>query len=498
MSASGLYSFLRRVGIACVVVAVLAVGVVTFGNRAGKHEFNQRHVIHIADGLLAPVAPAQPANYLLIGHDATGHSDTMMIVHVDPAVPTPLLVSFPRDLIVQIPGRGQDQLNAAITDGGIPLLIATFKTDFNVPINHFLQVDFSSFPQIVSAIGGHMNVWFPTPVHDPYVGLDIEKKGCVSLDPQMALAYARSRHYYVPDDLTNPAPWQWNYDPNYKGNRGAQGWNAYGGGRDIERIPRQQYFLRTLAQAAIDRTSDNPLKLFDLVPAVMSHLTTDQNLTLPELKSLVNTFRKVQPADVAMATIPWTPDPTNGDRLLLDPSKASTLLFRLANFQALKPFLPALVDPSTIRIRVVNGSGIAGLGDKALTQLVRAGFRSAGASVDADRGDFAHTQVRWAADQEVKGVTAAYATAAEQSGQVVKAADALGADVLVVVGRDWDSLQHHLTSYPTTSRPPATTTSTQPTSTTTATPGTSIAPALSEYEPVDPKTHGTLVGCPKT
>jgi polyisoprenyl-teichoic acid--peptidoglycan teichoic acid transferase len=489
MSASALYSFLRRVGIASVVVAVLAVGVVTFGNRARKHEFDKRHVIPIAHGLLAPVAPAQPANYLLIGHDATGHSDTMMIVHVDPAVPRPLLVSFPRDLMVQIPGHGRDQLNAAITDGGIPLLIETFKTDFNVPISHFLQVDFSSFPQMVRAIGGHVKVWFPTPVHDPFVGLDVEETGCVSLDPQMALAYARSRHYYVPDDLTNPVPWQWNYSSS----TGGQGWNAYDGGRDIERIPRQQYFLRTLAQAAINRTSDNPLKLFDLVPAVMSHLTTDQNLTLAELKSLVNTFRKVQPAAVEMTTIPWMTDPANHDRVVLDSSKAETLLFRLADFQALKPFLPSLVDPSTVRIRVVNGSGIPGLGDKALTQLRGAGFASNGASVDADRSDFAHTQVRWAPDQEVKGVTVAYATAAKQSGQAIKAADTLGADVLVVVGRDWDTLPHHLTGLPTSAR----TTTTPSTSTTIATPGTSIAPSLANYEPVDPKTHGTLVGCPK-
>ncbi len=72
-----------------------------------------------------------------------------------------------------------------------------------------------------------------------------------------------------------------------------------------------------------------------------------------------------------------------------------------------------------------------------------------------------------------------------------KAADTLGADVLVVVGRDWDSLPHHLAGFPTTSR----TQGTKPTSTT---PGTSIAPSVSEYEPVDPITHGTLVGCPKT
>ena len=502
MSASGLFSFLRRLGIACVIVAVVAAGVLSFGDKASKHEFAKRNVVKIPDGLLTPISPAQPANYLLIGHDATGNSDTMMVIHVDPSVPTPLLVSFPRDLMVQIPGRGRAQLNSAIggTGGGIPLLIDTFKTYFNIPINHFLQVDFASFPEIVSAIGGHVNVYFPTPVHDPYIGLDIEKAGCVSLDPQMALAYARSRHYYVPDDLQAPAQWEWNYTTS----RGGQGWTALGS--DIDRIPRQQYFLRTLAQTAINRTDDNPLRLFGLVPAVMSHLTTDQTLTLSELKSLVNTFRKLKPKDIEMTTLPWSPDPSNGNRLVVDFSRANTLLFRLASFNPAKPFLPPLVNPHTVRVRVVNGSGIAGLGARALGQMVAAGFTSVGPAVDADNSNYAHTQVRWAPDQDVKGVTVAYATAAKQSGQAVKASDTLGGDVLVIVGRDWDSLQHHFTNLApasttstTSGATTGTTATTAPTAATTTTTSpitpTSVDP---RFEPVDPKTGGVLVGCPKS
>src|SRR5262249_36312096 len=161
------------------------------------------------------------------GHDATGNSDTMMVVHVDPSQPTPLLVSFPRDLIVDVPGHGRRQLNSAIGIGGPALLIETFKSYFNIPINHFLQVDFASFPEIIGAIG-KVNVWFPTPVHDPYIGLNIEQKGCVSLDGPSALAYVRSRHYYVPNDPENPAPWEWNYTTS----QGGRGWNALAGGRD--------------------------------------------------------------------------------------------------------------------------------------------------------------------------------------------------------------------------------------------------------------------------
>jgi len=501
-SAYGLFAFLRRFVIALVIVCLLAAGAVALGNHQGRQEFSQRHVVQIGSGILTPQRPAQPANYLLIGHDADGNSDTMMVVHVDPSQPTPLLVSFPRDLMVQIPGHGLRQLNSAIGIGGPALLIETFKSYFNIPINHYLQVDFSSFPEIISAIG-KVKVWFPTAVHDPYIGLDIEQPGCVSLDGASALAYVRSRHYYVPKDPASPAPWKWNYDPSLGDSyRGGSGWVALGS--DVERIPRQQYFLRTLAQTAINRTDDNPTRIIGLVRAVTKHLTTDQTLTYNELTALVRTFHKVRPSDVEMTTIPWMVDPSNNNRLVVKYPDASTLLFRLASFAPQKPFLPPPSNPATVRVRVVNGSGIPGLGARALAQLVAGGFKSAGPAQDADRSNYTRTQIRWAKGKEVQGVTAAYATGAKQSGQAVNVSDTAGADVLVVVGRDWNTLQHHFeVPKTTTTVAGATTTTTVPASTVaptapTTTTATTIPVDQRNFIPVDPKTGGILVGCPKS
>jgi hypothetical protein len=398
--------------------------------------------------------------------------------------------------MVQIPGHGNQQLNAAIDFGGPALLIQTFKSYFSVPINHFLQVDFSSFPEIIGAIG-KVKIYFPTPVHDPYIGLDIEQKGCVALDGAAALAYVRSRHYYIPDDPANPAPWEWNYTTS----RGGRGWNSFAGGRDIERIPRQQYFLRTLAQTAITRTNDNPTRIIGLVSAVMKHLTTDQTLTYNELTALVRTFHKVRPGDVEMTTIPWTTDPTNHDRVVVRYPDAAGLLGRLASFMPQKRFLPPPAKPSTVRVRVVNGSGIPNLGNVALTQFVLAGFRAAGPVADVTGAPYAQTQVRWGAGREVQGITIEYATGSKHAGQAVKASDTAGVDVLVVVGRDWNNLAHHFPSRTSTSTAPP-----RPRSTTTVVPGSTAAPTttsttipLSErnYLPVDPKTGGILVGCPK-
>ena len=485
----GWQMYLRRVLVALVVVSVVAFGAVALAERFDNQEFAKRTTVHIADGLLAPSTPAKPANFLMFGRDDTGNADTMMIVHVDPAVPTPLLVSFPRDLMVQIPGHGLRQLNSAYGIGGAALLIQTLESDFHIPIQHYLQVDFTTFPKIIDAIG-RVDVWFPTPVHDPYIGLNIAHAGCVPLDGPTALAYVRSRHYYVPDDLANPAPWSWDYPAQ----QGGQGWTTTGS--DIDRIPRQQYFLRTIAQAAKNRTNDNPLRIVGLVDAVMTHMTTDQALTLNQLKALVRTFGRLKPATIEMTTLPWEPDPANPNRVVVKYPAATLLLNQLTNFKPPPPFIPIILNPHTISVRVVNGSGVPGIAGRVLNSLVAAGFRSAGPAEDADRSDYARTQIRWSPGLYSKGVTAVYATGAKDFGSAAAKADTLGADILVVVGRDWKTLTRHLTNLPGTKRVTPVTSSTT-TTTTTKPPPTTTSTVDRRFIPVDPKTGGVLVGCPK-
>jgi hypothetical protein len=126
-----------------------------------------------------------------------------------------------------------------------------------------------------------------------------------------------------------------------------------------------------------------------------------------------------------------------------------------------------------------------------LQSLVGAGFRSAGPAINADRATYARTQVRWVSGKANEGVTVVYATGAKAFGQATAPADTFGGDVLVIVGRDWTTLTHHLSGLPGTrpTRPahPTTTSTTQaPTTSTT----------LNRFLPVDPKTGGLLVGCP--
>src|SRR4029079_10229466 len=185
------------------------------------------------------------------------------------------------------------------------LVIETLQADFTpMRINHYLEVDFRSFKSIVNAIG-HIHIWFPTPVHDPFTGLDVPG-GCQNLNGDQALAYARSRHYYIPRDLQNVAPW--NPVTHRDGSITSVGW-LEDPRADLDRIPGQKYFVLTVSQAATDKTGRNPLKIQPLLNAVFKNLAHDQNLKYDDLAALALTFRGFSPAKVEMSTLPIFPSP---------------------------------------------------------------------------------------------------------------------------------------------------------------------------------------------
>ncbi len=529
MPSAALLSFARRFLIACVVVAVLAGAGFLAGNAFARHTFEQSRTVSVPS--LVRVDPGQPANYLLIGSDSRQvgdpafsgqnvqgqRSDVMMVLHVEPASKTGILVSFPRDLVVDIPGHGRNLLNAAFSFGGADLVVSTLQSAFPpLKINHYIEVDFKGFEDVVNAIG-HIPLWFPTPVHDPYSGLNVDKAGCVSADGTMALEYARSRHYYVPDDVANPAPWQWNYDPGIPESayRGGRGWSATGS--DLDRIPRQQYFLRTISQYAISKTASDPTKLFALLHAVQSNFKRDTTLKYDELKALVNTFRTLSPSKVQMQTLPVT-EITSGpfSQHLVATDAALTVAQRLMDFgKTASPPLPKPLPPAQVEVRIVNGSGVAGAAIGPANDFRAAGFHVVGAPADADRGDYLQTQIRYAPGKYAEAVTVAPAVGSLNLVAAISRQNTLGADVLVIVGRDYGRLQHGFAAIeragnttssvsprPSTSSslslsspPPTSTTTTS--STTTSTTTTSIPNAVDAgLVPVDPKTGGPLVGCP--
>ncbi|MGD9960383.1 LCP family protein [Nocardioides sp.] len=141
--------------------------------------------------------------YLLVGSDArkddtTGsRTDSIMVLHTGSG--PNVLMSIPRDSIVDIPGHGSGKINAAFAYGGAPLLIRTIEQSTGIRIDDYAEIGFTGFVDVVDAVGG-IEVCPKRNMNDPKAELKI-KKGCQEVDGRTALAYSRSRHVEALGDI---------------------------------------------------------------------------------------------------------------------------------------------------------------------------------------------------------------------------------------------------------------------------------------------------------
>jgi len=159
----------------------------------------------VAQGGLDAVLPDQPITALVVGEDrrpgeGVGRSDTMMLVRVDPRTESIATMSFPRDLVVNVPGYGRRPINEAFQIGQEPLALETVKELTGVSVNYLVPVDFRAFQRIVGTFGG---VWLPIDrryynknagtAATNYANIDIQP-GYQLVRGRDALAFARYRH----------------------------------------------------------------------------------------------------------------------------------------------------------------------------------------------------------------------------------------------------------------------------------------------------------------
>jgi LCP family protein required for cell wall assembly len=90
------------------------------------------------------------------GRSADEHSDSMMLLHTDPSRHRLVYLSIPRDLRAEIPGNGEQKVNAAMQIGGAKLAIETADRLFgpDLQVNHVVIVDMASFMKLIDAVGG--------------------------------------------------------------------------------------------------------------------------------------------------------------------------------------------------------------------------------------------------------------------------------------------------------------------------------------------------------
>ncbi len=158
----------------------------------------------------------QPGStYLLVGSDSregmsaeerkelgTGRAegrrtDTIMLLHTG-AGPN-LLLSIPRDSIVDVPGYGREKVNAAYAFEGPELLVETLESETGIRIDNYVEIGFGGFVSVVDAVGG-IRICPKVGMKDRLAALDIEK-GCQEADGKTALGYARSRKLSALGDI---------------------------------------------------------------------------------------------------------------------------------------------------------------------------------------------------------------------------------------------------------------------------------------------------------
>ncbi|NYG55182.1 LCP family protein [Nocardioides perillae] len=155
--------------------------------------------------------PEQPGTtYLVVGSDSregltpeqrreltTGNAggrrtDTIMLLHTGDG--PNVLMSIPRDSIVEVPGNGTTKVNAAYAFGGPQLLVRTIEQNTGIRVDHYVEVGFGGFVGVVDAVGG-IEICPEQAIQDPQAGLKVEA-GCQEADGVTALGYARSRKTY--------------------------------------------------------------------------------------------------------------------------------------------------------------------------------------------------------------------------------------------------------------------------------------------------------------
>jgi LCP family protein required for cell wall assembly len=367
-------------------------------------------------------------------------SDTIMILHVDPAEEQAALLSLPRDLWLPIAGRGgRQRINTAVGEGGPQVLIATIQDYLNIPIHNYVQIDFAGFQDLVAAIDG-VPVYFDTPARDANSGLNVPEAGCVTLAPDQALAYARSRAFQYFDDG------RWRFDTT----------------GDLGRISRQQDFMRRALRRAVSRGIRNPVTLDRLIDVGLDSVVVDNTFTADDIVGLGNRFRSFNPENLVMYGLPVVGDTVGGASIVrMVDSQAQPILelFRGGGAPG------AELQPSDVRISVLNGSGRSGEARSALADLAAVGFARVSAD-EAESFDFTRTVLRYAPGGEAAAALVGRWLAAEPVFEVVPALE--GGDVIVVTGADWAGVR--ATPAPGTGLPPTTTTtSTAPIGTTTST-----------------------------
>ncbi|QQQ60897.1 LCP family protein [Paenarthrobacter ureafaciens] len=304
-----------------------------------------------------------------------GHSDVMMLLDISANNKRVSVMSFPRDLLVDVPqctdrttnqtfpARSGVMINEAMAEAGIGCAVDTINKLTGLTVDHFMMADFNAVKELSKAIGG-VDVCVSDSVFDPDSGLRLAK-GNSQVEGEQALAFLRTRH-------------------------------AFGDGGDLGRIKGQQAFLSSLTRKLKDEgTLGNPQRLLQIADVVTQNLTVDEGLaSVPTLLTIGGRLKDIDVSKVAFVSVPTQAAAIDPNRLELVEPQASQLFAALrADLDLTNPgatATPAPGDPTAAPtsappappaydkalqpVAVANGSGIGTRAQEILGVLTSNGF----------------------------------------------------------------------------------------------------------------------------
>ncbi|MDD5290204.1 MAG: LCP family protein [Patescibacteria group bacterium] len=303
-------------------------------------------------------------NFLLTGQGGAGHdgpylTDTIILGSVRPTNGEVVLISIPRDFLVQIPGDGWYKINSINAFGetgpnknGSELLAKTIENVFGVPIHYYLRVDFSAFEELINEVGGiticidktFSDNLYPT---DDFLTKTVSfEKGCQKMDGATALVFARSRH----------------------GNNGE--------GSDFARAVRQQKIMVALKNKVFNwKTVFNPNLIYSIFNLTEKHIQT--NIKKGEIPSFINLAGKI--ADSEVRHILLNDSPEGLLKASITEEGAYVLVPRAGDYSQLRELFNNVFEGQAgdggARILLLNGTIIEGFGKRLGDLLSALNFR---------------------------------------------------------------------------------------------------------------------------
>lgn len=217
------------------------------------------------------------------GDGDRGRSDVLMLLHVPPGRDKVYIVSFPRDMWVQIPGRGEAKINAAYAYGGEALATRTLESLVGVRMDHAVRIDFEGFVGLTNQLGG-VTV---DNKHASSAGGYTWPQGAVTVQGEEALAFVRQRH-----GLPNG---------------------------DLDRAERQRAVVRAILLKMMSRdVLANPVRFNEVMDELGRHFTVDEALTNQVIFGTGTSMRVDSDDDIVILQAPISGFGRSGDGQSID------------------------------------------------------------------------------------------------------------------------------------------------------------------------------------